>query len=241
MANRGRAAPVIFLSYRRADTDAVAGRLRDRMSRELPEIEVFFDVNSVAAGADIKAVITDKIARSSLVLALIGPKWLGESGNRLLEPEDLVRFEIATAFSHAKRIIPVLVNSTLMPAAKDMPDDVGGLRILNAVELRHSRFDDDFANLMRAVTGGGLPADRTWYRHWRPWLLSIAGGAAIGLVAAQIGLIVHYHATGSALSQRVGEDGALLVYPLFALAGALIAGWRDRRRRGRVAYGHGAG
>jgi hypothetical protein len=205
------------------------------MSDALPESEVFLDVSSIKAGVDFRAAIADRIARSSIVLTLIGPRWLGEGRLRIFAPDDLVRFEIATALTQAKRIIPILVNNAQMPEAEEMPDDVAGLRALNAVELRHSRFDDDFANLMRAVTGRRpASADRPARRYrLRWWLGPMLSGAAIGAIAAQTGLILHYHATGKALSERVGEDGALLIYPLAVLAGALIGYWHGRRRERR--------
>lgn len=220
--------PIIFLSYRRADTDALAGRIRDRIVSQLPEHAVFLDVNSIDAGAVFTKVIETKIRESSVVLVLIGKKWMGDDNLRIHQPDDLVRLEIETAFKHKIRVVPVLVNDMRMPHPRDLPNSIAELTTRNAVELRVSRFDDDFAHLAHAITGKALPQHS---RFWFNSLARVTKGVLLGLLVAQIGLIVHFHTTGKALSERIGTDGSLLIYPAAAVAGIFIMHWLRQRPR----------
>ena len=42
----------LFISYRRADTEAHAGRLYESLMNRLPDAEIFMDVDSLKAGED---------------------------------------------------------------------------------------------------------------------------------------------------------------------------------------------
>ena len=47
----------IFVSYRRADTNHVAGRLCDRLGYAFGKEHVFYDVDSIKVGTDFRAAI----------------------------------------------------------------------------------------------------------------------------------------------------------------------------------------
>lgn len=64
----------IFISYRREETDAYAGRLYDRLSSRFGEERVFMDIDSIPLGDDFVDVITNKVESCDVLLALIG-KW----------------------------------------------------------------------------------------------------------------------------------------------------------------------
>ena len=205
----------IFISYRRADADAVAGRIKDRLARDLPDWEVFMDVDSIGAGVEFRRVIEDALARASVFVALIGPRWLSE---RIKEADDLVRREIAAALARDMRVIPVLVNEARMPAAQELPADLAPLVQRNAIELRHGRFDDDFANLVRAIAGDvRKPRKRRGAIYMA---VSAVLGAFAGVATAIAGLVVHYQLTGISASDRIGTDGATLLIPICAIIGA---------------------
>ena len=192
---------LIFISYRRADTDALAGRLKDRMASALRDWDVFVDVDAIAPGVDFKRRIDETLPRASVFVPLIGEQWIGKHGERLRDPDDLVRYEIKLALAGGLRIVPVVVNGARMPSARDLPDDIAALASRNAIELRHSRFDDDFANLIRALTGRrGLSL---WHRHYLAGLVrhSVLGGfsgAALSIAA----LVAHFEMTGASASDR---------------------------------------
>jgi hypothetical protein len=217
-----------FISYRRADTDALAGRIKDRLAHDLPGWAVFMDVASIGAGANYRQAIDDTLARCSVFIALIGTRWAGDGGARVHDPKDLLRYEVRSALAHGMRIIPVLVNDARMPEAHDLPADIAALHERNAIELRHSRFDDDFANLVNAIAG--KPVIRRPPRDVMRTIAKAVLGALIGVAAAIAGLVVHFQVTGASASERIGEDGATILIPACAAVGALIALWLAVRK-----------
>jgi TIR domain len=232
MSARARRRPSAFLSYRRSDTDALAGRLKDRLEVSLPGWDIFMDVASVEPGADFRAAIDDRIARAAVVIALIGKRWAGDDGKRIHDPDDLVRHEIRLALTRGIRLIPVLVNDALMPKARDLPDDIALLAQRNAIELRHSRFEDDFGNLAKSIGGrdAGASGNRSSYFSLRALRHGLIG-AALALIAIIVVLALHLELTGRSISERIGDDGATLVIPMAVLLGAVVGYWRIARRR----------
>jgi TIR domain len=95
----------IFLSCRRADsahvTERIHERLIDRFGREI----VFIDVDDMQAGRDFRTQLEEAPAQCSVLLVVIGDRWLtaqDEHGKRRLDdPNDYVRLEIETAFVRA--------------------------------------------------------------------------------------------------------------------------------------------
>jgi len=147
-----------FLSYRRRDTKAYAGRLRDALRpRFQPPAELFMDLDSIAGGDDFPDTIDKALAGSSAVLVLIGPSWLVSPGidgqPRLSNPQDLVRHEVSTGLKLDKRVIPVLVDGASMPTEAQLPPVLCALGRLNAVELSDSRWDYDLGKLVSAIVG----------------------------------------------------------------------------------------
>ena len=148
----------VFLSYRRSDAKAYAGRLRDALRpRFQPPAELFMDLNSIAGGDDFPDTIDKALAKSSVVLVLIGPSWLVSPGvdgqPRLGNPQDLVRHEVSTSLTLGRKVIPVLVDGASMPAEAQLPAVISALSRLNAVELSDSRWDYDLGKLLSAIAG----------------------------------------------------------------------------------------
>ncbi len=102
----------LFISYRRADTSADAGRVYDALRRRYGRDSLFMDVDSLQPGQDWVEVIEEAVNKSDVLLALIGPDWSGvrdDSGSRRLDNEfDRVRLEIEAALKADKAVIPVL-------------------------------------------------------------------------------------------------------------------------------------
>src|SRR5687768_9222486 len=103
----------VFLCYRRSDSADVTGRIWDHLVRHLGEKCLFRDVSSLAGGVDFQSAILSAIESCSVVLVVIGPRWLevtdGSGTRRLADPQDHVRIEIETALHTQKRVIPLLV------------------------------------------------------------------------------------------------------------------------------------
>jgi hypothetical protein len=118
----------IFISYRREDAAAHAGRLTQAIDRAVGHCDV--------------------------LIALIGPHWLDASnmrGRRLDDPHDLVRLEIQAALARDIRVIPTLVGGARMPDADELPGELASLSKRNAIELTHARFQSDLQLLLKPL------------------------------------------------------------------------------------------
>jgi TIR domain len=146
----------IFLSYRRRDSKAYAGRIRDGIRTRLrTPAELFMDLDSIEGGEDFVVAIDQALKGSRVLLAVIGPSWLTVAGldgrPRLEDPNDLVRHEVARGLSLGLKVIPVLVDGARMPDANQLPEPLVQLARRNAVELSDSRWDHDLTRLLEAV------------------------------------------------------------------------------------------
>ncbi len=138
---------LIFVSYRRQDTQSATGRLCDKLQTHFGADQVFHDIESIDAGSDFAATIESKIAASSVVLVMIGRHWAEATGHdgqpRLFDPGDYVRLEITTALHRGIPVIPVLVEGAAMPAAADLPDAIASLSTRQAHEITEQRWQYD--------------------------------------------------------------------------------------------------
>jgi hypothetical protein len=152
----------IFISYRRDDTEGHAGRLYEDLVERFGRQSVFFDVSAIEPGQDFRKAIDANVARCSVLLAMIGPRWLDASGGarRIDDAGDFVRLEIASALRREVPVVPVLVQGAKMPTAAQLPADVADLAWRNAVELSHARWPSDVQVLAQAlaVHMGGVEA-----------------------------------------------------------------------------------
>lgn len=129
---------LIFVSYRRTDAPAHAGRLTDRLIDHFGQGSVYMDVGSTPVGSDYAVVIKQQLNSCDVLIAVIGPNWLDadlDGEPRLARPDDWVRLEILNALDRDIRVIPVLVGGASMPAATDLPAELRPLARRQAVEL----------------------------------------------------------------------------------------------------------
>jgi len=133
--------PKIVISYRRSDSSAIAGRIFDRLIANYGEESVFMDVDHIPFGTDFRAHIQDVLLQTDVLLAVIGPNWLGRTAERMRidEPADPVRVEIETAVARQTPIIPVLVDGAKMPGSAELPAQFGNFAYLNAAEVASGR------------------------------------------------------------------------------------------------------
>lgn len=150
----------IFINYRRGDTIATAGRLRDRLAKEFGRNNVFMDIDTIPVGVDFVKHLETWLTDCKIVIALIGPQWVSgkdETGRRRIENvDDYVRLELATALRNGIMIVPVLVDGAAMPEEGDLPEELTPLVNRNAIELRNTQFRwdaDRLAEKLREVSG----------------------------------------------------------------------------------------
>jgi hypothetical protein len=128
----------IFVSYRRADAGWPARWLADRLAAQFGADVVFQDVDSIRPGDDFADEIEAAVGSCSVLLALIGPRWLAAesgTGRRLDNPQDWVRLEIEAAIRRRIRVIPVLLDGARMPATDELPPSLRELARRQAVTL----------------------------------------------------------------------------------------------------------
>ena len=147
----------VFISYRWADSAGYAGRVMDRLDRELGRDLVFMDVDALPLGTNFSKVLHEEVAKCSVLLAVIGPSWLDardEHGNRRLDnPNDFVRIEIGAALQRSIPVIPLLLDGAKIPKADELPEDLKELQLRNGMEVRHASFQDDMNRLVRSLKG----------------------------------------------------------------------------------------
>jgi hypothetical protein len=149
----------IFISYRREDSGGHAGRLCDRLTARFGQDRVFLDIQDIRPGQNFATSIEDTIATCDCVIAVIGLHWL-ETIKERAQADDFVRHEIAAALKRRVTVIPVLVGGARMPAAHDLPPELAELSLLNAIEIRDERFDQDVVAL-ETFLAGTLPVPAT--------------------------------------------------------------------------------
>lgn len=149
----------IFISYRRADTADVTGRVCDYLREHFGDEVLFKDVDSIPFGEQFPEAIEEAIAGCEVLIAMIGAQWLsitGRDGKRRLDnPNDFVRREVASAFAQGKTVVPVLVHGAPMPAASQLPGELEALPTTNAAPVRPDPdFASDMARLCRYLEDG---------------------------------------------------------------------------------------
>jgi hypothetical protein len=146
---------VIFISYRRDDSSAFAGRLYDRLVERYGMDQVFMDVDNIPPGVDFAEAIAQAVGTCDVLLAVIGQHWLtvtGQDGRRRLDnPRDMVRLEVEAALTRDVPVIPVLVGGAAMPPEQELPEGLGALALRNGLNIRHETFGADLQRLAAAI------------------------------------------------------------------------------------------
>ena len=115
----------VFISYRRADTQHVAGRLGDRISSRFT---LFMDIDDIPLGVDFTTALNEAVNSSDVLVVLIGQRFFGT--DPVLEPRpgqpgDWVVAEVSAAFDRGLVVIPVLVDDAEMPEEELLPEALG--------------------------------------------------------------------------------------------------------------------
>ena len=218
----------VFISYRRSDSKDIAARIADNLA-QMPEIDhVFFDVDGIAHGENFPDKLESEIARADVVLAVVGPGWMGVEGgaSRIFEEGDFVRREIAGALENGKRVIPCLVDGAEMPAAFDLPGSIAAITAKNAIEIRHTSFRIDLDHLADSITG------KQRSRRNSPARIAMGAGwrFASGLVLAAL-LAIAIAWTGVQLMQMPLETilGGRIVLVIFLIVLFAAFQWNTLR------------
>jgi hypothetical protein len=143
--------PRITISYRRDDSPDITGHILDRLADHFGRQAVFRDIDSIPPGADFRRHIDRVVDESDIILAIVGPRWIGPD-DELLRPGSPVRLEIETALRKDKPLIPVLVSRAVMPHPDMLPDSLHDFACRNAVQVDSGQdFDVHVGRLIRAI------------------------------------------------------------------------------------------
>jgi TIR domain len=141
----------IIVSYRRSDSAAITGRIFDRLVDRYGEESVFMDIDGIPFGTDFRHHIQDALRDADILLAVVGPDWLGRGADgksRIQDEADPVRVEIETALRQGLTVIPVLVDDAPMPSAADLPESIRDFAYINAAPIDIGR---DFRSHMERL------------------------------------------------------------------------------------------
>ncbi|MEM9091419.1 MAG: SUMF1/EgtB/PvdO family nonheme iron enzyme [Cyanobacteria bacterium P01_F01_bin.53] len=185
----------IFISYRRGDSAAEAGRIYDYLEARLDRTALFKDVDTISGGDNFRQRLNEALDVCQILLVVIGKSWLqtkDAAGRRRLDnPNDWVRLEVEAALQRNIRVIPLLLDGVPTLSVADLP---GSLKALAERQALFVRNDPDFRRDMervltvirqhsegkrRAIVSGGASLSRRR-------ALQILGLSGTGLGAALI-------------------------------------------------------
>lgn len=158
----------IFISYRRHDSLATTGRLYDRLKLRFSAAQIFMDVDAIEPGLDFVEVIEQEVRHCDVLLAIIGPHWLGSpdgDSRHRLDDNDFVCLEVGAALKRNIRVIPVLVDGASMPQADDLPGELKPLVRRNAIDVGHRYFDSDVERLFQVLDRALAPVNHSSQKH----------------------------------------------------------------------------
>ena len=148
----GDTRPRVFLSYRRSDSQHVAGRAGDKLA---DRYDLFMDIDAIPPGVDYADYLRRAVGGCDVLVALIGEHWAdvtdADGRPRLEDPNDWVVGEISTALARGVAVIPVLVDGARLPPAHRLPESLKPLTTRQAVPLRHESFTADLAHLIAGI------------------------------------------------------------------------------------------
>jgi TIR domain len=145
----------ILLSYRRADTGIITGRIFDRLVQHFGKDAVFMDIDNIPFGLDFREHLNVELAKCEIVVAVVGHNWLGAGAggvNRIDDETDFVRIEVEAALSRNIPVIPLLVDRAPMPKASQLSQTLKTFTFRNAAEVDTGRdFHSHMDRLIRAI------------------------------------------------------------------------------------------
>lgn len=146
--------PKIAISYRRADSASIAGRIRERLAAQYGHDSVFIDIHNVPLGSDFPAHLHKVWSEIELLLVLIGRNWL--RGAEQISPRLALQY--------------IAVPALLLLVAHYV--------IVNALDI-----NNNYLRIVSFVVPLLFGAAFFWEARTRP-VIAFAVGAVLGLISA---------------------------------------------------------
>lgn len=175
----------LFLSYRRSDSQMIAGRIFDRLAAHFGAKNVIFDIDSIPLGVDFRIYIQEVLVECHAVLVVVGSDWVGSLPNeqtRIQMQTDPVRLEVEIAMRAGIPVIPVLVGHAEMPDPDLLPPDLRDFSFLNAATVDIGRdFHVHIDRLIKNLPTGRRVGDlsETAIREGLPALFKAAPSSSV--------------------------------------------------------------
>lgn len=141
----------LFISYRRADSEHAAQRVRERLQARFGDEAVFID-REMPPGVDWSETLARNVEQSTGLVVMIGERFVellkqdAASG----EPDPMLA-EIVAAIQAGKRLYPVVTGLRDMPTPQDLPPELHPLLQQNAVFAPAPYFDAAMDALIKAI------------------------------------------------------------------------------------------
>lgn len=172
--------PDVFVSYRRSDAPAAAGRLAHDLAEHFGRRRVFLDIQGIAPSRAWDQSIDSGLQHCKAGVVVVGRQWLapGREGqvSRLHEKDDEVRREVAELLRLKKAIFPVLVEGARLPEALDLPDPLVPLLRFQATAIDNGSWEVTMNILIREMET--VIQSTTVPRREKPTAANIAGPQA---------------------------------------------------------------
>ena len=177
----------IFISYRRADSTYLIGRIKDRLTTAFGDQSVFRDLDDIPAGVDFRTILEKETNGCNAMLVIIGPQWAGitdiKGNKRLFDPGDYTRIEVETGLKRLEQngtmVIPILVMNAAMPSPQDLPESLSQLTFQNAISVRNDPdFNNDIERLIRDIRRSrGYAEEDISTEYFEPKTIYVAEGS----------------------------------------------------------------
>lgn len=143
----------LFISYRRSDSAWAAIAIHTFLVERFGAENVFKDLESILPGQPWQEALESALDSCELMLVLIGSEWATckssfWSSPRIKQNGDMVRKEISFSLEKDIPVVPVLIDEAQLPGPRALPNDIKGLRDLQAARIKGASFSADLENLI---------------------------------------------------------------------------------------------
>ncbi len=230
----------VFVSYRRADGLYGVGWLAERLCSldSVNGVQTAFHDAALRAGDDFPNALEDEIAGADLVLAVIGPEWLGARNGespRITDGDDWVVREIAIAFQQGTRVMPILMDGAEHPLASQMHPSIADLARLHAIPFADGRDLDVVVDHVEShlteidherARRAGLEQPIEVPRLEHPWRLAVLS-VCTAIVGGVLGWLASWYKIcpgGTSSCEFTSEPGAAMWFKISLTAVGVVLG-----------------
>lgn len=143
----------IVISYRRDNSKWIADRIFDRFESHYGKGNIFMDIDSIPFGLDFRDHIRETLDRCEVMIALVGPNWIGRdpTGAHILNETDWVRIEVEAALKKKIPVIPVLIDGSRMPKPDELPDSLKNFVFRQAAGVDREHFHSQMDKVIASI------------------------------------------------------------------------------------------